>query len=179
LESWASTLYVGPAFSYYEHLETGYPPYRLADHEWQMAFRQVDLSRLEKFKEDLERARQSPENAYMPVEQMEARFEARQREALRSHPHAPEWTASFRVVHNEPTELKLPTALQAMDLDPALLEQINKAQPRSWDPLAPIKAFLRDSDPYELKQFGFTEEQISTLVEKLREHGHLPSNLSQ
>jgi hypothetical protein len=103
------TAYVGPAFTYYEHLEEGSPPKRLQDEEWYRLRRPPSRYMIEIAQERLESqglSEKERQRVEKRLQQEKARYE---REINRKRPQAPLWTGSFRLSpSSERISLELP-----------------------------------------------------------------------
>lgn len=103
------TAYVGPAFTYYEHLEEGLPPKRLQDRDWHQLRRPPDRYAIEIGQERLESddlSEKERQRVEKRLQQETARYE---RELQRKRPQSPPWTRSFRLPPTkEQVDLRLP-----------------------------------------------------------------------
>ncbi len=96
------TLYVGPAFTYYECLEPGYK--RLSDWEWEERFREPSYSRLAWLKEESEKESYNKRQVAFFKEEMDKVMA----ELNATRPTPPAWSSGFRISTRTNISLELP-----------------------------------------------------------------------
>lgn len=162
------TIYVGPAFTYFEHLRLGEPPYRLLDSEWRSTIdaknSEILLRRIEWRKQNLAQVREHLDA--LPLDHPERRSKefqlGRNEQALLKDEYllhqaqvtAPTWTNSFRLTTPDLKMLELPSAWDDLDLPADLRKQLG--------------SLAKEIHSKQDKVFGWGAE-IAALVDLLRE----------
>jgi hypothetical protein len=188
------TIYVGPAFTYFEQLRLDDPPHRLLDSEWISQTYLGDpntlLVHLEEGKQELEQYRERLNT--MPADHPERRstaFRIRRYEQdlqkaetilRQAQIAAPNWMSSFRLTTPDLKMLELPSAWDDLDLPAdlrkqlgSLAKEIHAKQDKvfSWGAeIAALVDLLRETPDAVLQLMSV--EAREALIAKLRAKGH-------
>lgn len=166
------TVYIGPVFTCYEHLEAGSPPNRLTDDEWYARFHPMYWG------SGLEDLLQKPNLTDEKRSQLEAKLEQEKVEyveALQNIPQMPDWASSFRLNAGESRKLHLPAVEDYLELSHELLTALRGAEclRRKDGSMRELQRILRTDPQVLLNEKGFSPELLDELNQKMRAKGYL------
>jgi hypothetical protein len=165
-----TAMYVGPAFTLYEHLEEGSPPKRLTDEDWWGVYTRRGRYEVDSYKKTLQKATLSQNTRQQLEHYLQQAIETYETDLLHPPP-PPTWTSSFRLFHRDPVHLHVPDGWEFLGIDVQMQSELS--QHLKITSIEELRKVVLTHPRDLLAVPALDEERLDNLIQRMRRAGYL------